>query len=81
MMELSAYLRKVGWSGADLAKQAKISKITAGRALSGQQIRSSTARTIAAALSVALEQKILPGDIDDLQIQHSSRKEVIAQGE
>lgn len=74
-MRLRDHIQYLGWSTNDLAAQAKITKITAARALTGQRIRSHTAQAIAKALSEALETKILPGDIEGLQMQHTIKEE------
>jgi transcriptional regulator with XRE-family HTH domain len=69
MKTLAEYMRYLGWSMNDLARNAHINERTAARALHGETIRPRVAQRIAGALSEALDIKIMPGDIQGLEIE------------
>jgi transcriptional regulator with XRE-family HTH domain len=57
--------RERGWSLAELAKRARISRPTLAQALRGQHVRPSTAYKLAVALSNAEVAPALPGILGD----------------
>ena len=68
-MNLKNYIEYLGWGTRDLARNAKIDNRTAMKALRGEMVQTWIAQRIAAALSEALETKVQPGDIEDLNIE------------
>ena len=68
-MNLSEYLDYLGWSTAEFARKAVITRVTAARALRGEAVQPRIAQKIAAALSEAMDVKLLPGDIEGLNIE------------
>ena len=68
-MNLRNYIQYLGWGTRDLARHAGVNDRTAAKALRGDVIRPWVAQRIAAALSAALETKVQPGDIEDLNIE------------
>lgn len=69
-MTLQEYLRHLGWNLSDLCRNADIEMHTARRAVKEGVISARTARKIAACLSKAMGQQILPGDIRGLSIRN-----------
>ena len=68
-MLLHNYIDYLGWSTSDLAREAKINRNTARRALAREVIHPRTAQKIAGALTQALGTSVQPGDIEDLKIE------------
>ena len=68
-MTLKDYMRYLGWSTNDLARNAGINSRTAARAIRGEAMRPWIAQEIAEALTKALDTKVLPGDIEGLDIE------------
>ena len=68
-MNLKDYLEYLAWGTRDLARHAGINDRTAAKALRGEVIRPWVAQRIAAAISKAMKKKVLPGGIEDLNIE------------
>lgn len=67
-MTLLEYRRKLGWSLSELARRAGLDFNTTKRAENGEPVSSRTAMALARAISEGLNQTILPGDIDGLNV-------------
>ncbi len=65
-MTITQARQTLGWSKIEFAKRAGIAKQTALNAEAGKVISGRSARAIADALSQALGEKLLPGDIEGL---------------
>ena len=68
MPTLTEYRRRLGWSIADLARNARISNPTASKAERGEVINEKTASLICIALSKALSQQVTFTDIEGLNV-------------
>lgn len=62
-MTLAQYRTQLGWSQAELARQAGISNSTVGKAEKGESINGRSAMLICKALSKALNKQISVGDV------------------
>jgi hypothetical protein len=71
MATLQEYLRLLGWTAYELAKQADISYNTAKKAVDGEYIMPRSARAISRAISRATGKPLLPGDIEELFVLQS----------
>ena len=68
-MTIQDYRKDLGWSQAELARQAKLNPNTVRKAENGDEVSSQSALAIAEAFSRALEQRILVRDIDNLKVR------------
>jgi transcriptional regulator with XRE-family HTH domain len=66
-MTLQQYLNQLGWTIADLSREARINYGTAAKAVNGERVAARIAREIAEALSRELGRTIRPGDIEGLK--------------
>jgi hypothetical protein len=68
-VKIEGYMQYLGWSITDLSRNADISLVTARRVVRGKVIRPFIAQRIAKALTTALDTPVMPGDIEDLNIE------------
>jgi transcriptional regulator with XRE-family HTH domain len=68
-MTLTEYRENLGWSRAELAREAKLDYQTVTKAENGEQITGRSARAIADALSKALGTNVKFQDIDGLSVR------------
>lgn len=68
-MTLTEYRDNLGWSRAELAREAKLDYQTVTKAENGEQITGRSARAIADALSRGLGRTIRFQDIDGLNVR------------
>lgn len=68
-MTLAEYRENLGWSRAELAREAKLDYQTVTKAENGEQITGRSARAIADALSKALGTSLKFQDIDGLNVR------------
>jgi transcriptional regulator with XRE-family HTH domain len=67
-MTLLAYRESLGWSRAELAREAKLDYQTVTKAENGERITGRSARAIASALSTALGRTISIQEISGLNV-------------
>ena len=68
-MTIQDYRKDLGWSQAELARQAKLNPNTVRKAENRDEVSSQSALAIAEAFSRALDQRILVRDIDNLKVR------------
>lgn len=68
-MTIEDYRRDLGWSQAELARQARLNANTVRKAENGEEVSSQTGLAIAGAFSQALGRRILIKDIDGLVVK------------
>lgn len=67
-MTLDQYRRQVGWSLAELARQAHLDQNTVRRAMAGEGVSGRTATSLAQAISNGLQQQIHFSQIEGLKV-------------
>lgn len=65
---LAEYMRLLGWNQSKLCQKAGINSRTAKKAMEGEEIMPGVAENIAIAISYALGERVLPGEIEGLKI-------------
>ncbi len=68
-MTIEEYRTELGWSQAELSRQAKLNPNTVRKAENGEEVSSQTALALTSAFSNALGRKILVRDIDGLIVK------------
>jgi len=68
-MTIEEYRKELGWSQAELSRQAKLNPNTVRKAENGEEVSSQTALALTSAFSNALGRKILVRDIDGLTVK------------
>ncbi len=68
-MTIEDYRRELGWSQAELSRQAKLNSNTVRKAENGEEVSSQTALALVSAFSNALGRKLLVRDIDGLIVK------------
>lgn len=68
-MTLEGYMNYLGWSIAEMARQAGMNTRTVTRALNGEMVRPQTARKLAQGLEKGMGKRVFPGDIEGLIIE------------
>ncbi len=67
-MTLSDYCKHLGWSAADLARNAAINEKTARKALNGESVSHKVAQDIAKAISYYMGTRVQVGEIEGLNV-------------
>jgi len=74
-VRLGDLLNKLGWSQAELARQAGVSAATVRHVLLGDSVRRGSSKKICDALGTALKLPLEPSDINEMKISDFQRKE------
>lgn len=69
MATLHDYRIELGWTPPELARRAKVNRQTVYNAEAGKPIRADTAKLLVTAIARGLRVRLLPGEVEGLNIQ------------